>query len=176
MEDNYDAIMKEISERFSARNKAELLDKSVRIPPKVIPGKYHDNFVCRRCGYGVYGADWNYCPNCGQAQLDGPCAGICGWKRTAADDKFAEILKDETDKIKTELPWLGSENKQEILDALLQTLQKTRDQYDLEDLQLQKERGEEHVIITYRGGYKDTVNTTLDSGVSMIRDVLRKLD
>lgn len=68
------------------------------------------------------------------------------------------------------------ENKQEILDTLLPALQKTRNQHDLASLQLVQERGEEFVIIRYAGGYTDRANVTLDSGLAMIRDVLRRLE
>ena len=69
------------------------------------------------------------------------------------------------------------ENKQLILDALCSALQLTRDQADLEALEY-KEIGpaEQHVIATYDGGGSREINVSLDSGIAMIRDVLRALE
>ena len=68
------------------------------------------------------------------------------------------------------------ENKQQlILDALCSALQLTRDQADLESLEY-KEIGpdEQRVIATY-GGSRE-INVSLDSGIAMIRDVLRAIE
>lgn len=64
------------------------------------------------------------------------------------------------------------ENKQAILDALVDCLRLTRDQHDLLDL----EYDQEHEIVTVRweNGAK-AVNVALDSGIAMIRDVLNAI-
>ena len=69
------------------------------------------------------------------------------------------------------------ENKQLILDSLCSALQLTRDQADLEALKY-KEIGpvKQHVIATYDGGGSREINVSLDSGIAMIRDVLRALE
>ena len=69
------------------------------------------------------------------------------------------------------------ENKQLILDALCSALQLTRDQADLEFLEY-KEIGpdEQRVIATYDRGGSREINVSLDSGIAMIRDVLRAIE
>lgn len=69
------------------------------------------------------------------------------------------------------------ENKQLILDALCSALQLTRDQADLGALKY-KEIGpdEQRVIATYDGGGSREINVSLDSGIAMIRDVLRAIE
>lgn len=69
------------------------------------------------------------------------------------------------------------ENKQLILDALCSALQLTRDQADLEALEYKEiGPGKQHVIATYDGGGSREINVSLDSGIAMIRDVLRALE
>ena len=70
------------------------------------------------------------------------------------------------------------ENKQQlILDALCSALQLTRDQADLEALRY-KALGpdEQRVSATYDGGGSREINVALDSGIAMIRDVLRAIE
>ena len=69
------------------------------------------------------------------------------------------------------------ENKQLILDSLCSALQLTRDQADLEALEY-REIGpaKQRVIATYDGGGSREINVSLDSGIAMIRDVLRALE
>lgn len=69
------------------------------------------------------------------------------------------------------------ENKQLILDSLCSALRLTRDQADLEALEY-KEIGpdEQRVIATYGGGGSREINVSLDSGIAMIRDVLRAIE
>lgn len=62
------------------------------------------------------------------------------------------------------------ENKQEILDRLCFALQATRDQQDLKGL-LYDEDHEEVIICWDEGG--TSVNVAMDSGIAMIRDVLK---
>lgn len=68
------------------------------------------------------------------------------------------------------------ENKQQILDLLVPALQATRDQHDLVSLtyeDLGNDRQE--VVIEYEDGSR-RVNVSLDSGIAMIRDVLRAME
>ena len=62
------------------------------------------------------------------------------------------------------------ENKQEILDRLCFALQATRDQQDLKKL-IYDEDHEEVIICWDEGG--TSVNVAMDSGIAMIRDVLK---
>ena len=81
-------------------------------------------------------------------------------------------------KLNAELEQEGKamENKQQILDLLVPALQATRDQHDLVSLtyeDLGNDRQE--VVIEYEGGSR-RVNVSLDSGIAMIRDVLRAME
>ncbi len=64
------------------------------------------------------------------------------------------------------------EDKQKILDLLLPALQATRDQHDL--LELRYDHSVEAVFVVYEHG-AFPVNVAMDSGISMIRDVLRAM-
>ena len=66
------------------------------------------------------------------------------------------------------------ENKQHILDLLLPTLQATRDLGDLKNLRYEKGFGGEYAIAEFESGTK-SCNVTMDSGVAMVRDVLKAL-
>lgn len=68
---------------------------------------------------------------------------------------------------------MRSENKQEICNLLLKTLQATHEYSDLIDLDFVESR--EIVVATFDSGYKKHVNVALDSGSAMIRDVLKAL-
>lgn len=65
------------------------------------------------------------------------------------------------------------ENKQEILNALLTALKLTRSQHDLEELLYHPDK--ETVDIIYKKGAV-SVNVAMDSGIAMIRDVLKVMD
>lgn len=65
------------------------------------------------------------------------------------------------------------EDKQKILDLLLPALQATRGQHDLQELHYHAET--ESVMVVYEHG-AFPVNVAMDSGIAMIRDVLRALD
>ena len=65
------------------------------------------------------------------------------------------------------------ENKQQILDALLQTLRLTRSLYDLEELTY--EPLSETVFAKYKSGYGRRINVAMDSGTAMIKDVMSVL-
>ena len=64
------------------------------------------------------------------------------------------------------------ENKQDILDALVECLKLTRDQHDLEQMIYDPEH--ETVTVAWAEG-GTTVNVAMDSGVAMIRDVLNAI-
>ena len=69
------------------------------------------------------------------------------------------------------------EDKQAICDALVQTLNLTRNQDDLLSLEyhdLSEDRSE--VVATWANGAKQHINTTLDSGTAMIRDIVTNID
>lgn len=64
------------------------------------------------------------------------------------------------------------EDKQKILDALCKTLQLTRSQSDLVSLTYHRQSEDlEEVIVKYTSGNTRRINTSLDSGFAMIRDV-----
>ena len=67
---------------------------------------------------------------------------------------------------------LRLEDKQEILDKLTVALQATRDQRDLIGMTFDPIK--EVVLITWQGGTRK-VNVAMDSGIAMIRDVLRSI-
>ena len=68
------------------------------------------------------------------------------------------------------------EDKQKILDLLLQELQATRHLHDLVSLEYvwEYECGQ-HVEATFENGYKKQINVSMDSGTAMIRDVVKGL-
>ncbi len=67
------------------------------------------------------------------------------------------------------------ENKQEICNLLCKALQATRDQYDLKELiyeEVSEDVQQVHIIYSEGG---TSVNVSLDSGIAMIRDILRHI-
>lgn len=68
------------------------------------------------------------------------------------------------------------ENKQHICDLLAEALKATRDQSDLVRIRYE-EIGSDHqqVVIDYENGGHRSVNVSLDSGVAMIRDIMRAI-
>lgn len=65
------------------------------------------------------------------------------------------------------------ENKKEICEALLPVLKMTRNLYDLESLEFNLET--ETVTATFTNGCKKHVNVCMDSGTSMIKDILNQI-
>ena len=67
------------------------------------------------------------------------------------------------------------ENKQHICDLLLAALQATRHCRDLVSLEYvvpeQPNRYESYVVATFDNGYSRSINTSMDSGIAMIRDI-----
>lgn len=66
-----------------------------------------------------------------------------------------------------------NENKQEICKALLSVLKMTRNLYDLESLEFSPDT--EIVTATFTSGYKKYANVCMDSGTSMIKDILKQI-
>lgn len=66
------------------------------------------------------------------------------------------------------------ENKQEICNLLCVALRATRDQHDLKEI-VYRQMSEDNEIVTllYENGHKRSINVSMDSGVAMIRDILR---
>ena len=68
------------------------------------------------------------------------------------------------------------ENKQKICDLLLETLQATRLYSDLESLTYvtpeQPSRYDSYVEAKFTSGGKRIINTSMDSGFAMIRDII----
>ena len=65
------------------------------------------------------------------------------------------------------------ENKQEILDKLLLCLKETRDAGDI--IALEYDKVKEIVTAYFLSGGTRKINVAMDSGVAMIRDVMRGL-
>ena len=70
------------------------------------------------------------------------------------------------------------EDKQKICDLLCQTLKATWDANDVVSLRYVDEltdKGLEHVIVTFESGGVRLINVSMDSGVAMIRDIMKNL-
>lgn len=65
------------------------------------------------------------------------------------------------------------ENKQDILNKLLPALQATRQFNDLASLEYNAEY--ETVKATFTTGYYKTANVAADSGIAMIKDVIKQI-
>ena len=65
------------------------------------------------------------------------------------------------------------ENKQQILDLLLKTLQATANATDIASLTYDAEH--ESVTVKFENGGSRIVNVAMDSGTAMIRDVMANL-
>lgn len=65
------------------------------------------------------------------------------------------------------------ENKQAICKALVEVLQMTSNLYDVIDLEYDEEH--EIVIATFAGGRTKTANVRMDSGTSMIKDIISQI-
>lgn len=69
------------------------------------------------------------------------------------------------------------EDKQLILSWLLQTLRCTAAAFDLQEIRyVELANGDELAVLIYDNGYRKTINITADSGVAMMRDILRGLE
>lgn len=71
------------------------------------------------------------------------------------------------------------ENKGEIVRRLYATLKETREFEELKDLEYIKETGktcyEEYVTATFDNGYTKKINVAHESGIAMIRDIIKDL-
>ena len=65
------------------------------------------------------------------------------------------------------------EDKQLICDKLLNVLHLTRGLFDV--LELTYDSGKETVTALFESGYTKTANVCMDSGVAMIRDILKQI-
>lgn len=69
-----------------------------------------------------------------------------------------------------------TEDKTKICHELARVLRLTRAGWDVEDIRYHRSsQDEEEAVIIYLDGVAETVNVSLDSGVAMIRDILRAL-
>lgn len=66
-----------------------------------------------------------------------------------------------------------NEDKQKICNLLLPALQVTRNLYDLTNLYY--DTSTELVIATFSSGYTKKANVAMDSGTSMIRDIISQV-
>mgnify|MGYP003104261003 CR=1 FL=1 len=67
------------------------------------------------------------------------------------------------------------EDEQAICDALLLALKKTKDLYDLVELNYIKGDGDEIVVAKFQNGHKKKICVNLDSGIAMIADIATKI-
>lgn len=69
------------------------------------------------------------------------------------------------------------EDKQKILDLLLQALQATRHLYDLVSLKyVYKSTCHQYVEAKFASGYAKQINVSMDSGTGMIKDIMEYID
>lgn len=68
------------------------------------------------------------------------------------------------------------EDKQEICDLLLETLKATRGGQDIVNLNYARiTPSEESVMVLFANGTHINVNVSMDSGLDMIRDIMKKI-
>lgn len=67
------------------------------------------------------------------------------------------------------------EDKQKICDSLLATIQLTRAGADIVDLMYLKTAYGEIVDIAYKNGGRRRVDVTADSGIAMVRDIIKEM-
>lgn len=68
------------------------------------------------------------------------------------------------------------ENKEVITQALFQALKTTVEGVNMAEMKYQQlGNGDELVTIIYDNGYRKTVNVSCDSGVALMKDVLREI-
>ena len=67
------------------------------------------------------------------------------------------------------------ENYQAICNALCSTLRLTRQFDDLESLEHIKEGEERYVVASFDGNYTKRIRVTMDSGIAMIKDIVKHL-
>ena len=67
------------------------------------------------------------------------------------------------------------ENKPEIVWDLCKLLRKTRHGSDISMMEYVKEECGEYVLITFDGGFQKKINISADSGIAIIKDVLKNI-
>ena len=67
------------------------------------------------------------------------------------------------------------ENYQVICNWLCRAHQRTRQFDELESLEHIKEGEERYVVASFDGNYTKRIRVTMDSGIAMIKDILRNL-
>lgn len=67
------------------------------------------------------------------------------------------------------------EDYQAICDSLCKTLQQTRQYDDLRELVHFYTGGDRLVCAIFKNGSKRKINVTMDSGIAMIKDILKNL-
>lgn len=67
------------------------------------------------------------------------------------------------------------EDYQAICDSLCETLKQTRQYDDLRELVHFFNCGDRRVWAIFKNGSKREINVTMDSGIAMIKDILRNL-
>ena len=67
------------------------------------------------------------------------------------------------------------ENYQVICNWLCRALQRTRQFDDLESLEHIKEGEERYVVASFDGNYTKRIRVTMDSGIAMIKDIVKHL-
>ena len=69
------------------------------------------------------------------------------------------------------------EDKEEIIKWLLATLKLTVAGVGLEDIRYDRlTNGDEIAVLMYDNGYRKSVNISCDSGVALMRDILRAIE
>lgn len=70
----------------------------------------------------------------------------------------------------------GREDREEIIIRLFDALRMTREYMDLDHLEYKDlGNGVQHVIAKFEGGGTRTINVSCDSGIAMIKDILKGL-
>lgn len=99
------------------------------------------------------------------------------------DKQLEQILQEEPDEAKVwqavmeyrKAYMQGRENKQRICDLLFATLKETRQYKDLTAL-VYRDLGADHQVVTVRFECGSvTINVSADSGIAMIRDILKAI-
>lgn len=67
------------------------------------------------------------------------------------------------------------ENYQAICNELCRTLRQTREFDELETLEHVQDGHERYVVARFYGGYTKQIRVTMDSGIAMIKDIIRNL-
>lgn len=69
------------------------------------------------------------------------------------------------------------EDKQNIINYLFQTLKQTVVGVGLEAIRYEQlSNGDEIAVLMYDNGYRKSVNISCDSGVALMRDILRNIE